>query len=397
MQSLPPIYLKKNEDRRIRGGHLWVFSNEIDVVKSPFSQLPAGQWVELYSQSQQFIGIGYLNPASLIAIRLLHINKDQSLQDWLTQRLQSALALRTRLFRQPYYRLVYGESDSMPGVVVDRYGDYLVVQINTAGMEAMQEPLLDALMALLQPKGILLRNDSGARTQEGLETYVRVGRGDVPEETIIEEEGVFYQVPLMTGQKTGWFYDQRWNRRSLGDYVSGGSVLDVFSYIGGWGVKAAVAGASNVVCVDSSAQALSYVTANAALNKVQDRVQTRQGDAFDVLKQLHEEKKTFDLIVVDPPAFVKRKKDFKSGVKAYHHINQLAMQLAKPDAIFISCSCSWHLPSGELEEICWQAARQTGLHMQILQSGGQGPDHPVHPAIPETQYLKVVVARLSRL
>lgn len=396
MQSLPPIYLKKNEDRRIRGGHLWVFSNEIDAAKSPFSQLPAGQRIELYTQSSQFIGIGYLNPASLIAIRLLQIKKGQSLEEWLSQKLQAALALRTRLFKKPYYRLVYGESDGLPGLVVDRYGDYLVMQVNTAGMDALQEPLLNALMALLQPKGILLRNDSGARGLEGLESYVRVGRGDVPEETIIEEDGVRYQVPLLTGQKTGWFYDQRWNRRSLGDYLSGGSVLDVFSYTGGWGVKAAVAGAGNVLCVDSSAPALEYVAKNAALNKVQNKVQARQGDAFDVLKQLQEEKKTFDLIVVDPPAFVKRKKDFKSGVKAYHRINQLAIQLAKPDAILISCSCSWHLPKGELEEICWQAARQSGFQMQILQTSGQGPDHPVHPAIPETQYLKMIVARLSR-
>lgn len=396
MQSLPAIYLKKNEDRRIRSGHLWVFSNEIDTVKSPFSQFPPGQLVEIFTQSGQSIDIGYLNPASLIAIRLMQMPKGQSLEEWLQQKLQAAMTLRTSLFKQPYYRLVYGESDGLPGLVVDRYGDYLVVQVNTAGMDAIQEPLLNALTALLQPKGILLRNDSGARALEGLESYVRVGRGEVPEETMIQEEDVRYQVPLLTGQKTGWFFDQRWNRRSLSDYVRGGSVLDVFSYTGGWGVKAAVAGAAEVICVDSSATALAYVAKNATLNKVQNKVHTRQGDGFDVLKQLQEEKKTFDLIVVDPPAFVKRKKDFKTGVKAYHRLNQLAMQLAKPDAILISCSCSWHLPKGELEEICWQAARQAGLKMQILQTCGQGPDHPVHPAMPETEYLKVVVARLFR-
>lgn len=396
MSSRPAIYLKSQEERRIRGGHRWVFSNEIDAARSPFSQLPSGQLIDLFSSSQHFLGVGYLNPASLITIRLISVAKGQSIGDWLIGQLRTALALRERLFAQPCYRLVFGESDGLPGVVVDRFGDYLVVQVNTAGMDLLQEQLLDALEEVLHPKGILLRNDTGSRGLEGLPSVVAVGRGEVPEETVIDEDGVRFLVPLQGGQKTGWFYDQRWHRRGLKDYAAGARVLDLFSYIGGWGVSAAAYGASEALCVDSSAPALAYVGRNAELNGVGDRVRTRQGDAFDVLRLLREEKETFDVIVVDPPAFIKRKKDLRNGLDAYRRVNEMAMQLAAPDAIFISCSCSWHLPRTELEQVCWRAARQGGFRLQLLQSGGQGPDHPVHPAMPETQYLKTIVTRLHR-
>ena len=230
---------------------------------------------------------------------------------------------------------------------------------------------------------------------EGLTSYVEAAIGEIPEEVDVYDMGVQYRVSVLQGQKTGWYYDQRMNRRYLGDMVKAARVLDVFSYVGAWGVKAAVAGASNVVCVDASAQALSFVTQNANLNKVEDKVSVLQGDAFDVMKGLRADKEKFDVVVVDPPAFIKRKKDYKNGLEAYTRLNQQAIQLLDKDGILVSGSCSHHLPRHDLQKLMLQSARHNDRNMQILHQGYQGPDHPIHPAIPETDYLKAIFARVT--
>jgi 23S rRNA (cytosine1962-C5)-methyltransferase len=258
----------------------------------------------------------------------------------------------------------------------------------------MKQEIVSALEKVLRPSGILLRNDSAAREREGLDSYVDVVSGEVPDVVLLEDSGVQYQAPLMSGQKTGWFYDQRMNRDLLSHFVKGQRVLDVFSYIGAWGVKAAVAGASEVVCVDSSASALEFAGMNAELNNVADKMSGIQGDAFKALKELREERERFDVVVVDPPAFIKRKKDFKQGREAYRRINQMAMQLLSKDGLLISGSCSHHMPRQELQNAMLTAARHLDRNMQVLIQGYQGPDHPVHPAIPETEYLKAIFARI---
>ena len=396
MVECPVIKLKKDEDRRIRAGHLWVFSNEIDVAVTPIAKLEPGVVVAVHTHAGKFLAYGYINPASLISIRILGRDPDYvPNESLLVHRIKVALSLRERLFAQPYYRLIFGESDFLPGLVVDRYGNLLVVQINTAGMERMKEDIIAALEKVLRPEAILLRNDSGARELEGLGSYVEVAVGSIPDEVDVHDMGVHYRMSVLQGQKTGWYYDQRMNRRFLGDVVKGARVLDVFSYVGAWGIKAAVAGAESVVCVDTSAQALSFVTQNAQLNKVDNRVSILQGDAFDVMKSMRAEKEKFDVVVIDPPAFIKRKKDYKNGLEAYSRLNQLAIQLLEKDGLLVSGSCSHHLPRHDMQKLMLQSARHNDRNMQILYQGYQAPDHPIHPAIPETDYLKAIFARVT--
>ncbi|HEU4454528.1 MAG TPA: class I SAM-dependent rRNA methyltransferase [Longimicrobium sp.] len=393
--TLPPLRLRKNEDRRLRAGHLWVFSNEVDVHHTPLTAFAPGDPVELQDARGAPLGVGYVNPRSLIAARLVSRDREARVDRALLRgRLARALALREMLFDRPFYRLAFGESDGLPGLVVDRFGDILVAQITTAGMERVKGEVVDALRDLLSPSGILFRNDSSGRALEGLESYVETAHGEVPEVVPLEENGVRFEAP-MAGQKTGWFYDHRMNRARMAAYVRGRRVLDVFSYVGGWGVQAAAAGASSVLCVDASAPALEQARRNAELNGAADRVETRRGDAFDVLRALAADGEKFDVVVLDPPAFVKRKKDQKAGEEAYQRVNTLAMEVLRQDGILVSASCSYHLPREALQDAMLRAARRQGRSLQILEQGHQGPDHPVHPAIPETAYLKAFVGRVG--
>ncbi|HEU0016406.1 MAG TPA: class I SAM-dependent rRNA methyltransferase [Longimicrobium sp.] len=393
--SLPPLRLRKNEDRRLRAGHLWVFSNEVDVDQTPLTAFQPGEPAEVQDARGAPLGTAYVNPRSLIAARLVSRQRNRPLdRDLLARRLARALALRESLFPRPFYRLAFGESDGLPGLVVDRFGDHLVAQVTTAGMERVTEDVLAALDETLRPAGVLLRNDTSGRALEGLESYVRVGMGEVPEVLPLEENGVRFEAPV-GGQKTGWFYDHRMNRLRLASYARGRRVLDVFSYIGGWGVQAAAAGAAQVVCVDASAPALEAVGRNAALNGVEDRVATRKGDAFHVLQALAADGERFGVVVLDPPAFIKRRKDQKAGEEAYRRANQLAMELLEPDGILVSASCSYHLHREALQDAMLRASRRLGRELQVLEEGHQGPDHPVHPAIPETAYLKAFFGRVA--
>lgn len=396
--ELVPLYLKKNEERRLRNGHLWVYSNEVDIARSPLSTFEPGQQASIVANDGKAIGNAYVNPHSLICARLVSRSTKQLLdRSLLVHRLKIALSLRQRLFDKPFYRLVYGESDALPGLVVDRFGDVLVAQLNTAGMEAVKEAVAEALEKVLKPVAILWRNDSGARELEGLASYVEPALGEVPEAVEIEENGTRFEVPLLGGQKTGWFYDHRMNRARVQQLCRGMRVLDVFSYIGGWGIQAATAGATEVVCVDSSARALDQAERNAALNGVEDKLVAIEGDAFEALKALRAERERFDMVIVDPPAFIKRRKDAKKGIEAYRRINQAAMQLLGKDGFLVSASCSFHLQQEVLRDQLLRSARHLDRSLQILERGFQGPDHPVHPAIPETDYIKCITGRVVTL
>lgn len=390
-----PLRLRKNEDRRLRAGHLWVYSNEVDVEATPLRDFQPGQPVTIQASNGKFIGTGYINPHVLLCARLVSRDPEHPLSpSLLVHRLNVALSLRERLYERPFYRLVHGEGDGLPGLIVDRYGDLCVAQLTTAGMDQRKEEVLAALQKVLKPKAVLWRNDSPVREIEGLGRYVADATGAVPDTVIVEEDGLQFQVAPRTGQKTGWFYDQRDNRARLDRYVRDRRVLDVFSYVGAWGIRAAVRGARQVLCVDSSAPALELAATNAALNKVSDRVQFQQGDAFEVLKALREARERFDVVIVDPPAFIKRRKDLKEGTLAYRRINEMAMQVLERDGLLMSCSCSQLFPRDALEQILLQAARHLDRNLVILEQGRQGPDHPVPPAIPETDYLKALIARV---
>ena len=390
------IFLKKGEDRRLRVGHLWVFSNEVDVKRSPLTSFAPGQPVQVADAGGRVLGCGYVNPASLIAVRLVSRKADEELgPDLLRRRLADALALRQRMFPRPFYRLCHGEGDFLPGLVADRHGDHLVCQITTAGMDAQTETLVNLLDELLHPASILLANDVVSRSLEGLERFQKAALGAVPDETEVEENGMTYMVPLAGGQKTGWFYDQRMNRAALTPFVQaqpGCSVLDAFCYAGSFGALAAKNGAGSVAFMDASAQALDFARRNAA--SVGCDAETLQGDALTLLADLRREGRQFDIVCLDPPAFIKRKKDAKQGLEAYARVNELGLDLVKPGGMLMTCSCSHHLAAEDLRSLVTRAAGKRRRFARLLFQGFQGPDHPIHPAMPETAYLKTFLFHL---
>ena len=388
------LYLRRGADRRLRSGHLWVYSNEIDTGRNPLAGFAAGDLVCVRDASGGSLGSAYMEPQSLICARLYAPAEDRELdQSLFRSRLEVALACRAAVFERPYYRLVYGDSDTVPGVVIDRFGDYLVVQFNNSGIERYRDMLIAALVETLQPAGILLRGDSRSRREQGLPGGAELVFGDVPEQVPLEENGVQFLAPVHGGQKTGWFYDHRMSRARLAPWVQGKSVLDVYSYIGGWGVQAAAFGATDVCCLDSSAQALEGVTVNAEINDLQDKVTTLRGSAPETMANLRSEGRLFDVVILDPPAFIQRKKDLKKGIAASRRINELGLHLLRPGGLLVSASCSMHLSRADLMAAMQQAAVRAGCQLRVVEQGAQGPDHPIHPAIPETEYLKAIFAR----
>lgn len=394
--NYPELYLKKHEDKRLRQGHLWVFSNEIDTKRSPLEQFEAGDLAVVNDSGGNALGVAYVNPNALICARLLTRKPNSSIgEKFFKTRLSQALALRERLFDKPFYRLVFGESDGLPGLVIDRYDGVLSVQITTAGMERHKLTLVNVLIELLKPSAILLKNDNGQRQLENLTLEPELAYGELPERLLIEENGTRFLINVAEGQKTGWFYDHRCSRAQFAQWSRGLKVLDLFSYAGGWGITSAVAGAAEVTCVDSSETALVLAGESAALNGVQDKMQFVRSDVFDYLKQAREQNLHFDAIVLDPPALIKRRKDYKAGYEAYRRLNHLALQVLSNDGLLVSASCSHHLSRGDLHEILRSSGRHIDRHLVFFASGGQGPDHPVLPAMPETEYLKTFFCAVS--
>lgn len=387
--TLPHLKLKAREERRIKAGHAWVFSNEVDVAMTPLTAFEAGQPANLLDHQGKALGTAYVNPASLICARMVSRRADRPLDAAvLRRRIQAALALRERLGFECCYRLVYGESDALPGLVVDRHRDVLVVQIATAGMERLRGEVVDVLTGMLSPRGVLMRNDSAGRALEGLEPAVEWAHGEPGAQVEIVENGVLFSLDPEAGQKTGWFYDHRMNRARVAHYARDARVLDLFSYLGGFGVQAAVAGARQVVCVDSSEAALAGMQRNATANGVQARVGAERGDVFEVLKSMVAAGERFDVVIADPPAFARRKRDLKSATEAYQRLHRMAMRVLSADGLLLAASCSSHLDRRALGECLKRGARGAGRQILELEIGRQGPDHPVHPAMPETDYLK---------
>jgi len=393
----PELYLKKNEDKRLRKGHLWVFSNEVDTKKTPLDGFSAGDMVVIKDSTGKSLGSAYINPNTLVCARLIARKPSQKMgTTFFTDRISTALNFRERLFPdKPFYRLIFGESDGLPGLVIDRFGSVLSVQITTAGIEKQKEFLITSLVELLSPEAIILKNDNSQRQLENLPQESEVVYGTMPETINIEENGVKFQLNAVDGQKTGWFYDHRDSRAKLASLAKDQRVLDLFSYSGAWGIPAAVAGATEVTCVDSSESALSLAQSSAELNNVQDKMHFVRSDVFEFLKQARENKEHYDVIILDPPALVKRKKDFKAGYEAYRRLNHLALQVLSKKGILVSASCSHHLSKANLHEILRSSARHIDRHLVFFATGSQGPDHPIHPSIPETEYLKTYFCSVS--
>ncbi|HQQ74678.1 MAG TPA: class I SAM-dependent rRNA methyltransferase [Pseudomonadales bacterium] len=393
MSNMNILTLKKGAERRVRGGHFWIYSNEIDNNFSPLKFFSSGEQVVVQDASGRALGIAMMNPQHLICARMVSRDVTRPLdRTLLSQRISLALRWRERIYEKPFYRMVYGDSDFLPGLIVDRYGDVLSVQCNSAGMAVLQNDVLAALEEVCRPRGIIFKNDSLARDSEGLDERIDV-HGDVPVWLELEENGVTLTAPLKDGQKTGWFYDHRENRAFLQRLANTSSVLDVFCYAGGWGVQALAAGASSLTAIDSSGLALDAVSRNANSYSHSSPISCLQGQADEVMKRLINAGQHFEIVVLDPPAFIKRRKDHKEGLKAYYNHNRLALKLLAPGGLLVSASCSMSLAYDELVGVVGSAARNSGRFLQIIHSGTQAADHPIHPLIPETAYLKTVFVR----
>jgi len=387
------IRLRKNEDRRIRNGHPWVFSNEIERIEG---NREAGAAADLYDAGGALLGCGYYNPHSLIAFRLMSRKReDIDTVDFYEERIRGALAHRRALYPGlTTFRVVYGECDYLPGLVVDKYGDYLSLQILSAGMERRRNLLLEALQRIFSPAGIIARNDVAVRSLEGLEETVELLAGEVPELVEMEENGLRFLVNLRHGQKTGGFLDQKQNHLLLKDICNGRAVLDCFCYSGSWAVHAGHFGASSVLGLDISSQAVALASRNAALNGLSDRVTFEECDAFDRLRSLKYEGKQYGVVVMDPPAFVKNRRNIAEATKGYLTVNRRALELLEPGGYLITCSCSYHMGREPFRDMLAQAARLARCDVRLVATCSQAADHPVLLSFPESEYLKCFVLQV---
>lgn len=395
--SLPRLRIKKREQQRLRDGHLWVYSNEVETQVTPLKAI-AGNLVHLEDYRGQFIATASFNAQSLICARVLSPEEITTLnQAFFSQKIQAALSLRETMFQQPYYRLVFGEGDFLPGIVIDRFNDILVVQISTQAIEQAKPELVAALQEIFgQSTKILFKNDGKGRHIEQLPEYTE-HVGPAFDEIQLVENGVQFIAPV-DGQKTGWFFDHRDGRQWLNGCVNGKSVLDVFSYIGGWGIQAAKYGASQVTCVDASQKAIDQIGINAQLNGL-DNVQTVCADAFDYLKAelKTQDSHRYDVIVLDPPALIQKRRDFEQGRQAYFVLNEHALNRINDGGIFISASCSLHMTSEELLKIVQQVARRQNKQVQLIHQARPAADHPRLLSMPEADYLKCFMFKVTSI
>ena len=389
------LRLKKREERRVQSGHDWVFSNEIDTDVTPLKNLEPGMPVTLESANGKFLAHAFVNPNSLISARVTSRRANHPFTaTTLRERLAKALELRTNRYPDPYYRLTHSEGDFLPGLTVDRYGDTLVVQITTAGMEKFRDDIIDALQQLCGSTSIFLRNDAPVRELEKLPLYREWVVGEATEVLHIRENGLNFEVPAEISQKTGWFYDHRDSRAALAPWVKDKRVLDMYTYVGGFGLCAASMGAKEVVGVDVSENAVSAAMNNAKLNGFEDKFTAKCADAVEAMRTMFEEGERFDVVVLDPPAFIKRRKDKEAGLRHYALNNRLAMRLLAPGGTILSASCSQAFSHDDLLQQMRKSTPKDSLGLQILAPLQQGADHPVNVAMPETLYLTGAIARV---
>ena len=393
--SRPIIRLQPNHDRRARDGHPWVYSNEI-AMTTEAKALPPGAVVEVQANDGRPIGVGFFNSHSLFAVRLLDAPRGTAIDSaFLAARLRRALALRQALYSEPFYRLVHAEADGLPGLIIDRYGDVVVAQLNSAGMDRLSDALLAALDTVIAPRVVVLRNDSSAREQESLTREVRIAKGEMSGPIEVRENGVRFLADLSSGQKTGWFFDQRENRAFMASLAKDRRVLDLYSYTGGFGIQAAVAGAAETIACDSSEQALALAKQAAELNGVASRMGFVRAEAFAELEKRVAQKEQFGLVICDPPAFVKSQKDLQTGAGGYRKVARLGAALVAPGGFLFVASCSHNMPVDRFAVEVARGLGQAGRTGRIIRQSGAAADHPVHPMLPESAYLKAQVLQID--
>jgi 23S rRNA (cytosine1962-C5)-methyltransferase len=384
----PNLTLTPGGAKRLRQGSPWVYSNEI-AMDAAAKALEPGALVELQATGGAVLGTAFFNRHALIAARLLDERPGRAVDvDFFVARLRRARDLRELVIPAPFYRLVHAEADGLPGLVVDRFDEAFVIQANTAGMERLTPLLLEALEAVFSPRIIVLRNDSAAREPEGLKSEVRLAKGTLDGPVRLIENGATFLADLRAGQKTGWFYDQRDNRAWTAGLAADRRVLDCFSYSGGFALQAALAGATKVTLLDRSEQALELARQAAEANGVAEHCRFNRADGFNRLEQLGGREECFDLVICDPPAFVKSRKDLQRGARAYRKLARLAANTLAPGGILVICSCSHHVDAAHFLQQVARGLTDAGRQGRVIHQGGAGPDHPLHPALPESGYLK---------
>ncbi len=393
--SRPEVRILPGHSRRLKAGHPWVYSNEI-ALTSAVRSLPPGTIVTLLHADGQPAGTAAYNPKPLIAARLLTRSVDTLIdRHWLAARLQQALASRELLFDEPYYRLIHAEADGLPGLIIDRYGPVCVAQLNTAAMDRLSDQIVDAIDAVLSPQGVVLRRDSVSRGLEGLELCPAEVIGCVTTPVMVRENGSRFLSDPVNGQKTGWFYDHRENRSRAARLAKGRRVLDLYCYLAGFGIQAANGGACEIVCVDRSSPALELAAEIAAKDGLSARSSFQKGEVFATLEQMARDRTRFDLVIADPPAFVKTRKDLKPGTRGYRKLARLASSVAAPSGILCIASCSHHVDMALFTDQVRRGIRDAGRSGILLHADGAGPDHPVHLNLPESAYLKCLFIQLD--
>jgi len=384
------VTLRKTRETRVRGGHPWIYASEIEKVEGTFEN---GDIVDVADYRGKFIGRGFYNPQSQISLRILTRNDEPCDRDFFARRIREAWDYRKLLCDPMSCRLIYSESDFLPGLVVDKFADVLVLQSLSLGIERLKDMICDLLMEIVQPAGIWERSDVPVRRLEGLEQTTGLLRGEVPDEVEMVENGIRFLVDVKRGQKTGFFLDQKQNRAALEPLCRDARVLDCFCHNGSFSLHAAKYGASSVLGVDISEEALEVARRNAALNGY-DNVTFEAHNCFDLLHELTDAGEKFDLVILDPPAFTKNKAAVQSAIRGYKEINLRGLKLVRPGGFLVTCSCSQHVLPEMFQDVINQAARDAKKRIRLVEYRTQGYDHPILPQSVETKYLKTMIIQV---
>ena len=384
------VTLRKTRETRVRGGHPWIYASEIEKVDGAFEN---GDIVDVADFRGKFIGRGFYNPQSQISLRILTRNDEPCDREFFARRIRDAWDYRRLLCDPMSCRLIYSESDFLPGLVVDKFADVLVLQSLSLGIERIKDMLCDLLMEIVQPVGIWERSDVPVRRLEGLEQTTGLLRGEVPDEVDMVENGIHFLVDVKQGQKTGFFLDQKQNRAALAPLCKDARVLDCFCHNGSFALHAAKYGADSVLGVDISEEALAVARRNAEINGF-GNVTFEAHNCFDLLRELTDAGEKYDLVILDPPAFTKNKAAVPSAIRGYKEINLRGLKLVRPGGFLVTCSCSQHVLPEMFQDVINQAARDAKKRIRLVEFRTQGYDHPILPQSVETKYLKTMIIQV---
>lgn len=389
--EMKKIKLKKNEDKRIREGHLWVFSNEILEVESNAEN---GELIEIFDFSGKFLGVGFYNKSSLIAVRVLSRNRINSLSDFFREKIDDAFRLRKEIYpNRDSYRLVFGESDFLPGLIIDKFLDTYVLQINSIGIQKNIESVVEILVEGYGAKNVLTKNEKYYRDLEGLSDADQILYG-TPEAVIISDSKIKYSIDFSSSQKTGFYFDQSDNREFIELISKGKTIVDAFCNSGGFGLHAAYTGASEITFIDSSEREIEFAKKNFQLNDFKNLSKFIVDDVFNQFEKYFTEKREYDVVMIDPPAFAKNKKNLAVAIKGYEKLNNLALRLVKSGGYLVTSSCSFHVKQKDFMEIVNRASIKASKHVQLIQFNNASKDHPQLSSMMETNYLKFAVFRV---